>query len=89
MYDMPRFTGHRWPDAPPTYGIEDPQCADPAAYCAQCGGEIYPREAYYTDTPNAPGSKGAVTLHPDCLLDWVRDQGTAPAAEAFGFVKLP
>lgn len=74
---------------PPTYGIPDRQQAPPLCLCAHCGGEIYPGEAAFTDTPAAPDSKGAVTLHTDCLLDWVRDQGVTAVAEAFSFHKLP
>lgn len=70
---------------PPTRGIEDPQQVLPLCRCAQCGGEIYPTDEFYTDTPEAPDSKDAVTLHTDCLMDWVRAQGDNNVAEQYGF----
>lgn len=73
---------------PPTYGIKDRQQIPPLCRCAQCGGEIYPGNEGYTDTPNAPGGPGSVTLHKDCLMDWVRDLGDDLVAEKFGFEKL-
>lgn len=73
---------------PPTYGIEDRQQIPPICHCAQCGGEIYPGSAAYTDTPNAPDSPGSVTLHKDCLMDWVRDLGDDLVADKFDFEKL-
>lgn len=66
----------RWPP--------DLQQAAPASYCTQCGGEIYPGERAWTDCPTL-GCRGGVDLHAECLLDWVRDQGAATAARAFGF----
>lgn len=66
----------RWPP--------DPQQVSPVSRCAQCGGEIYPADWAWTDSP-ALGCRGGVDLHADCLLDWVRDQGAATAAQAFGF----
>lgn len=77
----------RW-NEPPTYGIPDPQDILPVCYCTQCGGEIYPTDAAYTDAPDAPGSPGSVTLHKECLMDWVRDLGDAPVAEQWGFQAL-
>lgn len=71
--------------SPPTYGIQDPQAKPPLCHCAQCGREIYPGEDYLTDTSAAPEGPGAITLHRDCLLDWVRDLGPTTLAEAFGF----
>lgn len=59
----------------------------PLFRCAQCGREGYPGENYYTDTPAAPDDPGAVTLHQDCLMDWVRDRGPSAVAEAFGFAR--
>lgn len=73
-----------WTD-PPTYGIPDPQAQLPLCRCAQCGREIYPGGDYLTDTPAAPESPGATTLHRDCLADWVRDLGPTALSEAFGF----
>ncbi len=72
---------------PPTYGVEDPQQVPPLCRCAQCGGEIYPTDELYTDTPEAPGSKGSVSLHADCLMDWVRALGDDLVADKFGFEK--
>ena len=83
-YDLPCFTTQRWPD-PPTYGIPDPQQADPLCRCACCGLEVYPGDAAYTDAPNAPDGPGAVTVHQDCLTDWVCDLGDEALANAFGF----
>lgn len=70
---------------PPTYGIPDPQDVPPLCRCSQCGGEVYPGEDAYTDTPDAPGSPGSVTVHKDCLMDWVRDLGDDLVADKFGF----
>lgn len=53
--------------------------------CAQCGREIYLGDDYLTDTPAAPDSPGATTLHKDCLMDWVKCLGASAIAEAFGF----
>lgn len=77
-----------WPepwDEPPTRGIPDRQQIPPLCHCAQCGGEIYPGGAGYTDTPAAPGTPGSVNLHKDCLADWIQELGAAALAEAFGF----
>lgn len=84
---MDRFTGQRWPDQS-THSILDPQNAQPIARCKQCGLEIYPGEGIYTDTPNAPDDTGAVTLHKECLLDWVVELPTSTITEAFGFHTL-
>lgn len=84
MYDTPRFPDRCWPD-PPTYGIPDPQQADPLCRCACCALEIYPGDDAYTDAPNAPDTPGAVTVHRDCLTDWVRGLGDEALANAFGF----
>lgn len=74
-------------DEPPTGGIEDPQDIPHLCRCAQCGGEIYPGNEFYTDTPTSPGCKGSVNLHEDCLMDWVHDLGDRLVAERFGFEK--
>lgn len=84
MYDPPRFTPRRWSD-PPDYGIPDPQQAAPLCRCAYCALEIYPGDDAYTDAPGAPDTPGAVTVHQDCLTDWVRDLGDTALATAFGF----
>lgn len=70
------LSDRRWPP--------DLQQVLPASHCAQCGGEIYPSDRAWTDCP-ALGYRGGVDLHAECLLDWVRDQGVATAARAFGF----
>lgn len=84
MCDTVRFTGQRWPD-PPTYGIPDPQQAAPLCRCSHCGLEIYPGGDAYTDTPAAPDAPDSVTVHKDCLLDWVSELGLSAVADAFGF----
>lgn len=73
---------------PPTYGIPDPQQADPICDCTQCGMEIYPGDKVYTDTPDAPGAPDSVTVHEGCLLDWVCEQGVPAVADAFGFSEI-
>lgn len=75
-------------DEPPTRGIPDPQQTAPLCRCHYCGGEIYPGNDLLTDTPNAPEAPDAVTIHPDCLMDWVRERGTTAVAEAFGFHRI-
>lgn len=65
-------------------GVPDRQQIPPVAHCAQCGLEIYPGQAAFTDGAQL-GDWGNVDLHQDCLIDWVKDLGTAPVAEAFGF----
>lgn len=76
------------PNLPPTYGIPDPQEAPALGCCAYCGGEIYHGDSVYTDTPDAPGSRGSVTLHRECLMDWVRDLGEEAVARQWGFEAL-
>lgn len=73
---------------PPTYGIPDPQDQPPLCRCSHCGSEIYPADEVYTDAPDAPGSSGSVTIHKDCLMEWVRALGDDLVARQWGFEAL-
>lgn len=72
------------PVRPMAYSSPDLQQLPALAYCAQCGLEIYPGQAAWTDGQTL-GDLGNVDLHEDCLMDWVKELGTANVADAFGF----
>lgn len=73
---------------PPTYGIKDPQEEPPVCFCDQCGREIYPGTAAFTDDPNGIPGKGSVNVHDDCLMEWVEALGIKLVAEKFDFVPI-
>lgn len=56
----------------PVYGIGDPQSVPPAAFCTECGGELYGGERVFV--------MDGETMCGECFKDWVLDLlDTSPA----------